>query len=147
MTMLPMHKFINQYSADICTMNDEEAQTFLSCCMAETSLEQEKVDELFKELFDRYGKITYNPNKIEFSKPLLQVLLTIGKVPGTIRLYVHSLCAYAKEQEKKKLTMDDFAAVYPMGVPTEEKLSEIWASQKQRVKGKPENAIDDISFW
>lgn len=80
----------------------------------------------------------------EMTEPLQLMVADIAGSVGGIIMFLTYLQYRAKKLNKKKLNIEDFANIFPMGFPIDKALHDIWDSQKVKRSEENVNGSDNL---
>lgn len=102
--------------------------------------DSENLNEIYKELnnpdqpsiaYQIFTQRFFKTYNFSMDKRLLCFFSIIMDTPGKTVMYGTYLAYWAKKNNTKIITMDDFSIrIFPFGMPSEKSLSELWDKQK-----------------
>lgn len=123
------------------TLTQDEVQTFVSLYFADQEARQnpndsriQEMDRQLTEKMQAYGIMTKRLKAcydFTLSIPAKAFLASIIDRPGVVVMYLTYLQYRAKKANTRELTMEELGIdIFPLGVPTEDALRQLWISVK-----------------
>ena len=128
-------------------MTLEESKMFMQLIMIEKDgsmppFEETKIELPF-ELRLIKGSLS-SRFTFEMTEPLQLMIAQISGSAGNVIMYLTYLQYRAKKLDKRKLSIEDFANIFPMGFPTNKSLQDAWDSQKVNRSADNPNGSDNL---
>lgn len=133
---------------------DEDSSRILMTLLMVT--DEKDIDEMAKDL-DKLtnlrlmleSRLKSDVYQFSFSKSL-QIFTALSSLsPGNIVMMLACYQYYVFNHPEKKdteLTLNDFVNLFPFGIPNNNKLNEIWDSQKVSIEGIRSDNLLDIKY-
>lgn len=140
------------YNIEHAPMTNTESETFIKATFLDMQVKEpfnaEDVARMEYGLATILFRRTQYVHDVTLSKGLAIFTLAISDRPGTIVLWAYTYHQMYRELGRM-VTIDDFANVFPMGIPTEKAMEQIWEDQKAYTRGEKSNRnlIDDKVNW
>jgi len=131
-------------------LKEKESKMLLSLMLSTDNEKSLKDDE---ELANEFAskiilkRINAYDLKFEISNFfLIMSIVTFATSPGNLMILLRLCYQYWKKTNKSLLNVADWANIFPMGVPTNEELIQMWDSQKHQ--NEPlSNMVDNVVYW
>jgi len=131
-------------------LTQDETKLFITMCLSkqkDTSLESDSL--LSSEFLAKILIKRIKAYKLPFNISAMFFFVSINTAftnPGKIMILLWLAYQYYKKNQVPFLSLNEWTAIFPFGVPTEEELQRMWESQK--APGAPMgNLLDDIRTW
>jgi hypothetical protein len=131
-------------------MTKEQTKQVLGLMMAKSKEKPAAEDEQLSPLFLSQVILTrISAYKLPFTVSnffLLASMICGIDSPGKMMLLLALCFQYHQKNKKTLLTLNDWANMFPWGMPTKEEFHQMWDSQKR--EGEPlGNMVDNPEYW
>ena len=128
-------------------MTKEESEIFLRLIMIENDGSMPNLEETGDELpfsMKLIKRLLKSRFTFGMTEPLQLMMSQTSRSAGNVVMYLTYLQYQAKKLDKRTLSIEDLANIFPMGFPTDAVLTDIWDSQKVKRSQENPNGSDNL---